>query len=86
MGSHTKKVSLNMTLGSLRTLIEKLFTLPKNQMKLFLQTDGQTFPEDITRVKDDKRLGDLYIVVRMLVSQSSFMTIGCVGWAADPDK
>lgn len=70
MGSQTKKVSLNMTLGTLRILIEKLFALPKNQMKLFLQVDGQTFPEDITGLKDDKRLSDLYIVVCCIVCNS----------------
>ena len=63
MESQKKKVPVNMTLGTLRTLIEKLFTLPKSKMKLFLQLDHQTFPEDITDVKDDRRLGDLYIVV-----------------------
>ena len=66
MGEQTKKVSINMTLGTLKTLIEKLFVLPRNKMKLYLKADDRTFPEDITDIKDDKRLGDLYIIVRHL--------------------
>eukprot|EP00210_Caulerpa_lentillifera_P006897 g6594.t1 len=66
MGSQTKKLSVNMSLGTLRTLIEKLFNLPKDKMKLYLKSEDTGFPEDITDIKDDKRLRDIYIVVSVL--------------------
>lgn len=67
MGSQAKKLSVNMSLGTLRTLIEKLFSFSKDKMKLYLKSEDAGFPEDITDFKDDMKLRDLYIVVRSLL-------------------
>jgi len=62
MGSHTKKVPVNMTLGTLKTLAERLFGVAKSKMKVYLKGEDGSFPEDVSDVKDDKRLGDLYFI------------------------
>jgi len=47
MGTHRKRLPLQMSVGQLRAVCEKLFQVPAARMALFLRAPGAPFPEPV---------------------------------------